>query len=179
MHINAPVCKFVTVIYAAGSARKRYGTLRNGEAMKCKRRYFKWIGVATCALLLCAWIGTFWSAIGYQAKTVAIDLSLGCIEVSVFPKGTPTTAQGWFAEPQPYEAYWYPRIIYGRVMASRTTHFFLPLWIPLLIVGAATILAFRHDRQFKPRHCQTCGYDLRGDYSKGCPECGWQREAEA
>ncbi len=22
-----------------------------------------------------------------------------------------------------------------------------------------------------------CGYDLRGDFSAGCPECGWQRES--
>ena len=24
--------------------------------------------------------------------------------------------------------------------------------------------------------CIKCGYDLRGDYSAGCPECGWRRE---
>ena len=24
--------------------------------------------------------------------------------------------------------------------------------------------------------CIKCGYDLRGDFSSGCPECGWQRE---
>jgi hypothetical protein len=26
-------------------------------------------------------------------------------------------------------------------------------------------------------HCISCGYDLRGDFSAGCSECGWQREA--
>ncbi len=25
--------------------------------------------------------------------------------------------------------------------------------------------------------CIKCGYDLRGDFSAGCPECGWRREA--
>ena len=24
--------------------------------------------------------------------------------------------------------------------------------------------------------CIKCGYDLRGDFSAGCPECGWRRE---
>ena len=24
--------------------------------------------------------------------------------------------------------------------------------------------------------CIKCGYDLRGDLSYGCPECGWRRE---
>ncbi len=145
--------------------------------MKRKRRSVKWVGVAACAFLLCVWIGTLWSAFGYQAKTVAVDLSVGCFEVSVFPKGTPT--QGWFAAWQPYEAYWLPRLIHGRFKTSRTTHLFVPLWIPLLLVGTATILAFRHDRRFAPGHCQTCGYDLRGEFSTGCPECGWRRDAGA
>ncbi len=26
--------------------------------------------------------------------------------------------------------------------------------------------------------CPECGYDLRGDFSAGCPECGWRREEE-
>ena len=27
--------------------------------------------------------------------------------------------------------------------------------------------------------CLCCGYDLRFDLARGCPECGWRREAEA
>ncbi len=30
----------------------------------------------------------------------------------------------------------------------------------------------------KRGHCIKCGYDLRGDFSAGCPECGWQRASE-
>ncbi|MEE9128699.1 MAG: hypothetical protein V3T84_01680 [Phycisphaerales bacterium] len=29
----------------------------------------------------------------------------------------------------------------------------------------------------KRGHCIKCGYDLRGDFSAGCPKCGWRREA--
>ena len=29
----------------------------------------------------------------------------------------------------------------------------------------------------KRGHCIKCGYDVRGDFSAGCPECGWQRES--
>lgn len=152
--------------------------------MKRKLQRVKWIGVAVCALLLCAWIGTFWSALGYQSNTVAVGLSLGCLELSVYPKGSPTSAHGWFALPQPYEVYWLPGIIHGRFITSRTTHIFLPLWIPLLVVAAATLLAFKHDRRPEPGHCQICGYDLHGspgDNSGGegvCPECGSEFPAE-
>ena len=143
--------------------------------MKRKRGSVKWVGVVACALLLCVWIGTFWSAFGYQAPAVVVDLSVGCIEVSVYPKGMPT--QGWFAAWQPYEAYWLPRLIRGSFVTSRTTHVFVPLWIPLLVVGVATIWAFRYDWRFAPGHCQTCGYDLSGSGSAaGCPECGWRRD---
>ena len=138
--------------------------------MKRKRRSLKWVGMATCVILLFGWIGTFWSVFGYQARTVAIDLSVGCIEVSVFPKGTPT--QGWFAAWQPFEPYWLPRIIRGRVMTARTTHLFVPLWIPLLVVGAPTVLTFRHDRRLGPGYCQTCGYDLNHVSGDTCSECG-------
>ena len=144
--------------------------------MKRKRRSVKWVGAAACALLLCGWIGTFWSAFGYQAPTVAVNLSVGCFQVSVYPKaGNATQTQGWFAAWQPYQAFWLPKLIRGRSKPSRTTHVFVPLWIPLLVVAAATILAFRFDQRFAPGHCQMCDYDLRGDFSAGCPECGWQR----
>ena len=30
----------------------------------------------------------------------------------------------------------------------------------------------------KRGHCIKCGYDLRGDLERGCPECGWRREGK-
>ncbi len=27
--------------------------------------------------------------------------------------------------------------------------------------------------------CPSCGYNLQGDLSRGCPECGWQRDGES
>ncbi len=25
--------------------------------------------------------------------------------------------------------------------------------------------------------CMKCGYDIKGEFERGCPECGWRREA--
>ncbi len=47
------------------------------------------------------------------------------------------------------------------------------LW--LLALGPFT--ARRMIRRKRGR-CIKCGYNLRGDFSAGCPECGWRREAE-
>ncbi|MCH8259451.1 MAG: hypothetical protein IIC46_04520 [Planctomycetes bacterium] len=52
----------------------------------------------------------------------------------------------------------------------------------LVLLTLGPITARRMIRR-KRGHCIKCGYDLRGtsggDFSTGCPECGWGRESEA
>ena len=57
--------------------------------------------------------------------------------------------------------------------AINTIFYAAILW--LLTLGPFT--ARRMIRR-KRGHCIKCGYDLRGDVSSGCPECGWQRDSE-
>ena len=64
-----------------------------------------------------------------------------------------------------------------------------PLWLGFaldtLVYGAlwgGLLLVPRLGRRFvrfSRGCCGSCGYDLRGEFSSGCPECGWRREAEA
>ena len=46
------------------------------------------------------------------------------------------------------------------------------------ILGAtlAPFLLARASSKRGTLECPACGYDLRGDFSAGCPECGWRRE---
>ncbi|MCC6678002.1 MAG: hypothetical protein IT436_12735 [Phycisphaerales bacterium] len=48
-----------------------------------------------------------------------------------------------------------------------------------LIATARRIATFRGERRSERRlaHglCPPCGYDLRGEFEAGCPECGWNR----
>jgi hypothetical protein len=47
------------------------------------------------------------------------------------------------------------------------------LWPPVLAVAAVTMLLWWLDRRRIPAgHCQNCGYDLTGNVSRRCPECG-------
>jgi len=49
----------------------------------------------------------------------------------------------------------------------------VPLWMPFLLVGVATGMLWRRDRHRRtPGHCARCGYDLTGNVSGRCPECG-------
>jgi hypothetical protein len=49
----------------------------------------------------------------------------------------------------------------------------VPLWAPLLIAALPTaVLCWRDRRRIPPGHCPTCGYNLTGNVSGRCPECG-------
>ncbi len=48
----------------------------------------------------------------------------------------------------------------------------LPIWIPLLGIAIPTAWLWWRDRRFPSDHCQNCGYNLTGNVSGRCPECG-------
>lgn len=48
----------------------------------------------------------------------------------------------------------------------------VPLWLPVLLIGAVTIVCWRLDRPPRAGHCPACGYDLTGNTTGRCPECG-------
>lgn len=52
----------------------------------------------------------------------------------------------------------------------------LPLLPVLIITAVATAILFWRDRRPIPPHCcSTCGYNLTGNTSNVCPECGTRR----
>ena len=65
----------------------------------------------------------------------------------------------------------------GRVAATPPFHervwmalaFYWGSLIPLLLV---TYILWRRDRRYPEGHCQGCGYDLTGNVSGVCSECG-------
>ena len=84
----------------------------------------------------------------------------GGIVLSSFPIGSP--AQSWRA--LPYQPIWTGVVV--------NTILYAPL-VWLLTVGPFTARRMIRRRR---GHCIKCCYDLRGDFSVGCPECGWRRE---
>ena len=49
----------------------------------------------------------------------------------------------------------------------------IALYIPFLAIGIPTAVFFiRNRRRFPPGHCAECGYNLTGNVSGMCPECG-------
>jgi predicted amidophosphoribosyltransferase len=49
----------------------------------------------------------------------------------------------------------------------------LPFWLPFAAITIPTaLLSWRDRRRCLPNHCQSCNYNLTGNTSGTCPECG-------
>ncbi len=48
-------------------------------------------------------------------------------------------------------------------------------WATVLRLGWGTATGLRVRRRRRRGFCTQCGYDLRGGFAGGCPECGWNR----
>jgi len=51
-------------------------------------------------------------------------------------------------------------------------HVWIPLWIPFVLLAFPTALLWWRDRKPPRGHCQRCGYNLTGNLSGVCPDCG-------
>jgi hypothetical protein len=70
----------------------------------------------------------------------------------------------------PYFWMWLPSF-YTVGTFQRTIN--VPCWIPFVLLAVPTaLLWYRARRPIPPGHCQKCGYDLTGNVSGRCPECG-------
>jgi len=75
----------------------------------------------------------------------------------------------WTPRAQYQSLRWTPYISGGKPFGI----LFVPSWIPSVIVAMPTAyLLYRGRRTAKPGHCRECGYDLTGNLSGRCPECG-------
>ena len=58
-------------------------------------------------------------------------------------------------------------------------YFAIPLLWPCLIIAIPTGMLFWRDCRPPKGHCQNCGYNLTGNVSGRCPECGEPTERES
>ena len=56
------------------------------------------------------------------------------------------------------------------VFPNTPTIYLMPILLPFVVIGF--IFLKRINKQHPPGCCSTCGYDLTGNVSGKCPECG-------
>lgn len=72
---------------------------------------------------------------------------------------------------------WIPQLP-GAYSNPRESFFWLPFWIPLSLLTPATTVLFWKSRKCRPGECSACGYNLSGNISGRCPECGAQADRD-
>jgi hypothetical protein len=139
-----------------------------------------------CATLLCLllWVVSYWNLYAlFTRRTYAVRVSLagGSLQASymVYSAGPPRPYDNEFAAAgfHGFKTFWSPPMVFN---AGPPGYPDIKVWIPvnllalLLLVIAIYSLRPRHRarRRRKLGLCANCGYDLTGNVTGTCPECG-------
>ena len=146
-----------------------------------KRRIAKWTGAALCLLILAAW----GASLRFGAGTLLGDRGFLIIIGNRVTFGVMDGTRAWLKGPVFQKHEWYGPDIFRvpRVFKDARRNLIqidVPLSLVFLAVGAPTVILFYRDRRrIPPGHCQKCGYNLTGNVSGICPECGTKTGAAA
>lgn len=145
-------------------------------------RLFKWTGLIVSIVILLTWISSTIWGVNYEfvKSNVAGVITFGDGELGWMTlKGLNASSnpKGFSVERINGNRVWgleLPSIkrddFYGEDNMLWVT---IPLWLPFVIVAAPTAFLWHIDRRRKHQgHCPKCGYDLLGNQSGVCPECG-------
>ena len=132
---------------------------------------------AACVLLAVLWTTSHLVTVTFDGSHVHLNLSEG--NVSMFIYRQPTL--GGFPWGKGWNVYrGFPPLIVdtggyftwrGRAIMMR-----LPLGVLIVMLVVPTIVLARPDRRAWVGHCKRCAYDLTGNVSGVCPECGTKCE---
>jgi hypothetical protein len=118
------------------------------------RRMLKWAATVVTVLLLVAWLFAIRLSVdvtqGYSIRLT------GQGEIQVLLWGTLRSEPEPDSHPHQPDCYTFP------------------LWLPFVLLAIPTAVLWFVDRRrrTRPGYCQRCGYDLTGNVSGRCPECG-------
>ena len=154
-------------------------------------RILKWTGAGLSALTLGMWMLSQWCEVRYRATTHSlvwmdrgmigvvdanVDLGLALIPSDFKRTGiawhTATLADLGLVFPwQPYETQYNGLTVKTIIVSSPR----IALWFPILLIAIPTAWLWHRDRRthrFRTGHCTICDYNLMGNTTGICPECG-------
>lgn len=142
------------------------------------RRFFKWTGVGVCASILVVWHSGLEIAIPVGPRGYMITMAnFGLVGVQDHrDREVP------FFEVRKYSQHphmqnadlTWPHVFVGG--SHNKKELAVPFWIAFVTVAIPTAWLWHHGRRrVLPGHCARCGYDLTGNTSGTCSECGERR----
>ncbi len=152
-------------------------------------RVAKWGGVVVCMLSVAGYVWSGWRGWdwGGPGGYIAIRHGMLRLEHHGYPLPYPEGRRGWEVSrySQPWQ-FWnrryalLPSVISlddtigmnGKLFRRSVTAVLIPFWVPFVLAASLTAFLWWRDRRPPlPGHCP-CGYDLTGNESGTCPECG-------
>lgn len=138
-------------------------------------RWLRWAGPVGCFALLALWGLSITHRMIYArpGTTWSFYVRIGGGQIGVFSQGRPffpPPDYRWdFVRDSSDAPDWTWDV---HVLSARDWTVLLPFWMPLGTFLAATVFAWWPWKQRRPGCCKRCGYDLTGNMSGICPECG-------
>ena len=124
------------------------------------------------------WLVSY-TVVGWSNGRIIISLSGGAIRCVAFPDNgvIPVRVRWWWSGFKGFHTRLRPN--YERNSAG-TLGFVLPMWMPVVLFAMALWICrrsvyWRRRRRKKLGQCLNCCYDLTGNESGVCPECGEAR----
>ena len=132
------------------------------------KRWF--IVAALCsALILTVFVFSLHHEFGYLGPRVVLGAGAGGVGIGIYTGRTPP---GWFYS---YFVSFEPGMLLWPTTAPSKGGWkgvVIPLWIPFVVTAGFAAVSWRRLRARLPGRCQNCAYDLTGNASGVCPECG-------
>jgi hypothetical protein len=154
-----------------------------GGRGRAASRVLLWMSVAASVVVLAVWLASGWYTlcVNYYG-VVVVDIERGCITVL---KDLGSRRFFWGTE-----FWWALRPARGSSLRWTLPHtaqcaqstcgiwgeINMPLWSLFLVAAVPMLLWVRRGRSHPPGHCAICGYDLTGNVSGVCSECGTATE---
>jgi hypothetical protein len=147
------------------------------------RRWLKWAGLVVCLAIAGLWAASGMIRFGVAVRRGSLSLFRGTCNLLV-AYGDPSSAQpGPLVTIRPHfmmkkvdrlrwHAGWPSIRSSGRTRNFALWLVTLPLWLPFGVVALPAAYLWYRDRRPPRGRCRRCGYDLTGNVSGRCPECG-------
>ncbi len=139
----------------------------------------KWVGASVVLGLLLAWVTSTFMFVQYRSAGCWTTINRGGVHVWVWRGITPTRLPLGLVTRLGYRGIFPLRllpsfqVVPGSISPRVMDVLSIPLWCPFLLTALPTALLFWFDRRrISPGRCPKCGYNLTGNVSGICPECG-------
>ena len=138
-------------------------------------RVLKWAGTVTCLLILAAFVTSAWYETLYRPSHLfGVLMDRGYLSVGFDLKTIPTMdpKTGAMMSAHGFQLQWDIRPV-TRFSVRAVDFVRTPFWFLFVAAIAPTLaLWFADRRRVAAGHCGKCGYNLAGNTTGRCPECG-------